>query len=1516
MTAVTSGSLVVNSTGDAADTTPGDGVCDTGGTNSEGNTECTLAAAVQESNVLAGTQSVHFSIPTSDPGYNASPVKWTITPATEIPTATAPVLLDAATQPGYTGMPVIVIDGAVMTGENTLTIEGGDSLVRGFAFHNNGDDAIEVEFGDNNTFQGNFFGLDVDGTTVVGAEFGINLKTEGNLVGGPNSGEGNVFAGLVEAAIWSYLGGSNNTFQGNKIGTDVTGTVAIPNGGDGIHIFDGNSGNLFGGTAPGEGNIIANNGGDGIWLGPDAGSGNAFLGNSVYNNTGQGIDLNGDGVTANDPGDGDIGANDLLNFPVITSATESGGNVTVTFDLDTPAGNYRVEFFTNPSGADPSGNGEGETYQSATTVSPGTGLTHSFPGSAGDIITATATEDLGGSYGSTSEFSAAVTAVTSGSLVVNSTGDAADTTPGDGVCDTGGLNSQGATECTLRAAIEEANFVAGSDDINFNMPASEPGYSAAPLSYTLQPSSSLPNITGAVTIDGTTQPDFPGTPIIQLDGTSAGLAHGLDIDSDGSVVRGLVINRFEEDGIHISAGGSGNIIAGNYVGTDVTGAIGGIYANADNSVSLTSGASSNIIGGSDPADRNVLGASGGDNVILGSLGTDDNQIIGNYIGTDLTGTVALGGPDDGIDLGSGPVGTQIIDNLVSGAGEDGIDVNGSNNTVIQGNWIGVDVTGNATLGNARDGIEVKGTSANTQIGGTAAGEGNLIGGNVRGIYLYQFTTGAVIQGNSIGVGADGATPIGNTGPGIYIEDSVSDIQIGGTGPSAANEIAYNDPGTQITLGTDITILGNSIHDNTGLGIDLSPGDALGITANDPGDGDSGPNDLLNFPVITSGVEVGGSVTVTFDLDTPGGNYRVEFFTNPSGADPTGNGEGEIYESAVVVSPGTGLTHSFPGSAGDIITATATEDLGGSYGSTSEFSAASVVTAGNNPPTFDQDLGDRSDPEASLISLPSPATDLDGDTLTYSATGLPLGLTIASGTGLISGIINHAAAASSPYSVEVTVDDGNGGSDTDSFGWTVTDVPTVPPYLVGVAGGDLLTTVNLADFDPVTNEVDIGTGTGTSSIEAIAIEPLTGVVYAVDGGQVGTLNTDSGVFTPVGTGIGVGDGQDGNVTLDDIRGLTFHPLTGVLWATHRRSGTTDLLFPIDPVTGALIPDTFPANRDYIEVKTLGTLEDVTDISYDPTDWALYGVMNDGTPAGPVELVTIRVINGRSQSIGSLAQRIIGLSFDPSGQLYGTDLSTLHNIDKLNGTLSSPRPLDNAADYGALDFGLTPAFPPALEGTVFEDVAGNLLPGSELIEDVDNPGVAGVTVHLYLDDGSVPGEPDAGDTLLATTTTGPTGHYFFSSLPVGGYWIVVDSTTVTPAAGGTGWAEQTFGPTESVTYDGATYSFTASPGALYGGMRPTVSDDATALVTSEHVVFHSFAPSELLESVDFGFSFNVVTNLEGSTGTAEQGSLRGFLANANTMTGANAMRFVPVVPTNANDGGSNGCGVLDCLLACRR
>ena len=141
----------------------------------------------------------------------------------------------------------------------------------------------------------------------------------------------------------------------------------------------------------------------------------AVVGNDIYGATTLGIDLNEDGVTANDALDGDSGANDLLNFPVPTAAPETAGTVDLAFDLDVPAGTYRIDVFANPSGTHPSGNGEGEDFiGQASVVHPGGGSSSfviQVPATAGDVLTTTATEVTGAeSYGATSEFSILITA--------------------------------------------------------------------------------------------------------------------------------------------------------------------------------------------------------------------------------------------------------------------------------------------------------------------------------------------------------------------------------------------------------------------------------------------------------------------------------------------------------------------------------------------------------------------------------------------------------------------------------------------------------------------------------------------------------------------------------------------------------------------------------------------------------------------------------------------------------------------------------------------------------------------------------------------------------------------------------------------------------------------------------------------------------------------------------------------------------------------------------------------------
>ncbi len=225
-------------------------------------------------------------------------------------------------------------------------------------------------------------------------------------------------------------------------------------------------------------------------------------------------------------------------------------------------------------------------------------------------------------------------------FTVDNTGDAPDYDPGNGSCDT---NSSIFIFCSLRAAIQEANAYPGADTINFGIPGTGV--------QTIEPNPELPPITAPVTINGYTQPGSkPNTnaqgainakPLVELDGSSAGpLGDGLIVQSSSSVVKGLVINRFEDLGIRL--GGSNNRVEGNFIGTDTSG--NGDLGNEGPGVYV--GSSNNTVGGTAPAARNLI--SGNDDRGIAIVDASNNKVQGNLIGTDKTATADLGNSSYGV----------------------------------------------------------------------------------------------------------------------------------------------------------------------------------------------------------------------------------------------------------------------------------------------------------------------------------------------------------------------------------------------------------------------------------------------------------------------------------------------------------------------------------------------------------------------------------------------------------------------------------------------------------------------------------------------------------------------------------------------------------------------------------------------------------------------------------------------------------------------------------------------------
>jgi hypothetical protein len=261
----------------------------------------------------------------------------------------------------------------------------------------------------NTTIRNNYVGTNAAGNAALpNGGTGLNVVAPGTTVGGTTAGAGNLISGNGGLGVaLSFIG--ENLVQGNLIGTDVSATAFVPNF-TGIRIFNSQF-NTIGGDAPQARNLIAGNRGTGIQIFGFATTRNTVSGNSIHDNGALGIDLDANGVSANDVGDVDGGSNLLQNFPVLTSATIAGSATRVAGTLNsTPSTTFRVEFFSNEE-CDPSGFGEGEKFLGATDVTTDPAGNASFvatnlagPG-AGRIVTATATDPAG----NTSEFSACET---------------------------------------------------------------------------------------------------------------------------------------------------------------------------------------------------------------------------------------------------------------------------------------------------------------------------------------------------------------------------------------------------------------------------------------------------------------------------------------------------------------------------------------------------------------------------------------------------------------------------------------------------------------------------------------------------------------------------------------------------------------------------------------------------------------------------------------------------------------------------------------------------------------------------------------------------------------------------------------------------------------------------------------------------------------------------------------------------------------------------------------------------
>ncbi len=809
-------------------------------TNTNDSGAGSLRQAILDSNGNPGMNTIDFSI--------GSGVQ-TISPASALPTITVPVVLDGTSQPGYSGTPLIELNGS-QAGSNAdgLRISAGNSTVEGLVINRFGSVSGGIVLTDNggDIIVGNYIGTDVTGAQARGnAAHGVLIiDTSNNTIGEP--GDGNLIsANQADAVQIIHLFGSvpiGNVVQGNLIGTDVTGTQILANHGDGVAII-GCANSLIGG------NVIAGNTGNGVGLSRSGLPGTGATGNVVQGNL-IGTDISGTVALGNQN-------NGVIASGIGTSSNTIGGTAT-------GAGN--VIAGNSVSGVALTGGASGNVVQGNLIGTDATGTQALGNGQFGVGIVDAGTSNnlIGGTV-------AGARNVISASLHNNGVG-----------------IFGGAT-----ANVVQGNFI-GTD-----------------VSGTV----ALGNVVNGVGVSDA------GTSNNTVGGTAAGA---------GNVISGNL-----NAGIQFFNGSSGNVVQGNYIGTDCSGTLplGNTYAGV-----AISGAANNRIGGTASGASNLISGNIGNGVRLEVSGTTGNLVQSNFIGTDVTGTQALGNGSDGLDsavLIDAGANNNTIGGTVAGTGNviaadslNGVRIRNANGNIVQGNYIGTDSSGTQPLGNAADGVAIGDGASGNLIGGTAPGAGNVISANgLDGVEVFNGSTSNTVQGNYIGTDVSGTQVLGNGRNGVHLEDTSDNNLIGGPTAGASNVIAFNgNDGVLVDTATGDAIQQNSIHDSGNLGIELI----------------NNGNNNQPYPVLSSATSDGSSTTIVGTLtSTPDTTFTLEFYANNM-ANPSGYGEGQQYL-------GSGTVTTDDNGNADFTATFATGDT------TGLFIAATATDSGNNTSSFSPDV---------------------------------------------------------------------------------------------------------------------------------------------------------------------------------------------------------------------------------------------------------------------------------------------------------------------------------------------------------------------------------------------------------------------------------------------------------------------------------------------------------------------------------------------------------------------------------
>jgi hypothetical protein len=696
--------------------------------------------------------------------------------------------------------------------------------------------------------QGNYIGTDVTGNLALANSVGVGVATPNNTIGGTTAGAGNVISGNLDDGLSISVGGdSGNQVQGNLIGTNAAGTAALGNS-YGVVVYSSN--NTIGGTVTAARNIASGNN-EGVLI-DFAATGVAVQGNYI------GTDATGTSAVANYLGivvnssNNTIGGTNAAARNVVSGNRDTGIMIDVNVSGVMVQGNY-----VGPDASASSALGNG--YQGVEVEGPNNTIGGTVAG-AGNLLSGDYEGVLIGN-------SAPGVQVLGNFIGTNAAGSAP-------LANTYGVFAQ-SPNCTIGGTTTAArNIISGNSLYGIQVSASALSVLGNYIGTDVSGTVAVPNGWGVVvftsnnTIGGTTTAarniisgnQYDGIGIagsasgVQVQGnyigttysgsTALGNGDGIEAQGNNNTLGGTtasarnVISGNDLDGIVIDSGTTGVAVLGNYIGTAYTGT--SAVANA-NGIEIAG--SNNTLGGTTTAARNVIAGTSADGVLLDS-GASGNAVQGNFIGTNYTGSSALGNGGDGIEIAgsNNTLGGSIsaARNYISGNSNDGLlfDSSASGNQV-QSNFIGVAYSGSTALGNGVHGVEVSGTS-NT-IGGTLYAQRNIISGNAAdGVLLNSSASANQVLGNFIGLSFNGLAALSNSGNGIEVFGSNNTL--GGTTAGSRNVISANTQdgvllnggasGNQVQ-GNDIgtTNPGTTALGNSGNGIEvLGNNNTLGGTA--------------------------------------------------------------------------------------------------------------------------------------------------------------------------------------------------------------------------------------------------------------------------------------------------------------------------------------------------------------------------------------------------------------------------------------------------------------------------------------------------------------------------------------------------------------------------------------------------------------------------------------------------------------------------------------------------------------